>query len=196
MYSIRAVDLRLSFPAPGALALALTCAALLALIPPAEAGRRGITGRQAPSWQGVRSWAQLPDGKTALDIADYKGKVVYLYFFQSWCPGCHSRGFPTLKRVAKTFATRDDVVFVAVQTVFEGFGTNTASRGLETVRGFGLDIPTGHDPGPDGRGSVLMKPYRSGGTPWTILIDREGVVRFDGFHLRPAEGISRVRSLL
>jgi thiol-disulfide isomerase/thioredoxin len=163
---------------------------------PVEARRRGIVGQEAPTWSGIESWHQLPKGKTALDVSEFRGKVVYLYFFQSWCPGCHSRGFPTLAATRSAFAARDDVVFLAVQTVFEGFWTNTAEKGLETLKKFALDIPMGHDPGPGGSGSRLMKRYRSGGTPWTVIIDKSGVVRFDGFRLTPTQARSLVGRLV
>jgi thiol-disulfide isomerase/thioredoxin len=161
-----------------------------------ELRRRGIVGQAAPTWSGIESWHQLPKGKSALDVTEYRGKVVYLYFFQSWCPGCHSRGFPTLAATRSAFAARDDVVFLAVQTVFEGFYTNTAQKGLETLRKFALDIPMGHDPGPEGSGSRLMKRYRSGGTPWTVVIDKKGVVRFDGFRLTPTQARTLVGRLI
>ncbi len=181
---------------------ALVCGALVlaSLVggpaPTAEARKRGIVGQTAPSWQGIETWFQLPKGKKALDVSDFKGKVVYLYCFQSWCPGCHSRGFPTLKHVHHQFGGQSDVVFVAIQTVFEGFTTNTASRALSTVQDFGLDIPTGHDPGPSDGGSLVMRRYRSGGTPWTILIDKKGVVRFNGFRLSPDQARAQVEALI
>ena len=163
---------------------------------PVELRRRGIVGQPAPSWQGIESWHQLPHGKTALDVSEFRGKVVYLYFFQSWCPECHSRGFPTLAATRSAFAARNDVVFLAVQTVFEGFYTNTAAKGLKTLKKFALDIPMGHDPGPEGSGSRLMKRYRSGGTPWTVIIDKSGVVRFDGFRLTQPQARSLVERLV
>ncbi|MDP6945669.1 MAG: TlpA disulfide reductase family protein [Myxococcota bacterium] len=177
-------------------AVMAACLLLSGLVGDAEAARKGIVGQPAPTWQGLHTWFQLPTGKKALDVSDFKGKVVYLYFFQSWCPGCHSRGFPTLKHVRHQFGARDDVVFVAVQTVFEGFYTNTAKKALSTVQDFGLDIPVAHDPGSADSGSVLMRRYRSGGTPWTILIDRKGIVRFNGFRLHPDQARARVESLL
>lgn len=61
----------------------------------------GIEGERAPAW-GVASWFNLPDDKTRLDIQDFEDQVVYLYCFQSWCPGCHSRGFPALLHTMKT----------------------------------------------------------------------------------------------
>jgi thiol-disulfide isomerase/thioredoxin len=161
-----------------------------------ESRRRGIQGKPAPAWTGITSWHQLPGGAKTLDVASFKGKVVYLYFFQSWCPGCHSRGFPTLAETRSAFAGRDDVAFVVVQTVFEGFSTNTAAKGLTTLKKFALDIPMGHDPGPHGSGSLLMGRYRSGGTPWTVIIDKAGVVRFNGFHIPPARARSTIEGLL
>ena len=142
----------------------------------------GIAGRPAPSW-GVSEWINLPEGSRTLDVTDLKGKVVFMLGFQSWCPGCHSRGFPTLKQLIKTYAGVNDVSFVAVQTVFEGFSTNTAQRAWETARKYGLDIPVGHD-GTAGRRSKVMQRYRTGGTPWVIIIDKQGIVRFNAFHIQ------------
>ena len=170
---------------------------LLSLAPvEASAPVRGIVGQPAPSWDGVRSWANLPDGVTTLDVSDFAGDVVYLFAFQSWCPGCHSHGFPTLEAVARELADEPDVHFVAVQTVFEGFQVNTEPKALSSVRQFDLDIPVGHDPGPKGGRSTILDHYRTGGTPWTALIDREGRVRFNDFSIRSPEAIALVRELL
>lgn len=43
----------------------------------------GILNQSAPSLE-VTAWLNLPQGQTTLDIKDYKGKVVYLYCFQTW----------------------------------------------------------------------------------------------------------------
>ena len=141
----------------------------------------GITGQTAPKW-GVSEGRQLPEGKTSLDIEDFKGKVLYLFCFQSWCPGCHSRGFPTLKMLVDAYAGDDDVAFVAVQTVFEGFGVNSPERGWEAAEKFNLKIPFGHS-GTSEKRSTLMQHYRTGGTPWAIIIDQKGRVVFNDFHI-------------
>ena len=140
---------------------------------------RGVEGKPSPSLQGIE-WIQTIDDEIPIIK---KGKVNYLFFFQSWCPGCHSHGFPTLAKMKKEFS---GVNFIAVQTVFEGFSTNTKERALADVKSFGLDIPVGHD-GASGMPSPLMRRYRAGGTPWTIIIDKKGVVRFNAFRL-PYEG--------
>jgi thiol-disulfide isomerase/thioredoxin len=159
--------------------------------PPAPPPARGIVGQAAPPWR-VDRWLQLPVKGTAIDVADFRGKVIYLYAFQSWCPGCHSRGFPTLQESIKRFAGEPDVAFVAVQTAFEGFHANTPQAAHQTAARYGLSIPLGHS-GSAGAPSGLMRDYRTGGTPWTIIIDRAGVVRFNDFHVTPdaAEGLMR-----
>jgi hypothetical protein len=122
--------------------------------------------------------------------------VVYLFGFQSWCTGCHTHGFPTLVAVQDRFADDDRVVFVALQTVFEGFEINGPDEALASVKKHGLSLPVGHDPGLDGHGSDVMRSYRSGGTPWTVLIDQANVVRFNGFQAAPGDLIRTIETLL
>lgn len=142
----------------------------------------GVSGQIAPEWA-VPTWFNLPDGKDSLTIADFTTPVIYLYCFQAWCPGCHSHGFPTMAAVRSQFDA-SQVSFVAVQTVFEGHHVNTADRALESVNQHGLgDLPVGHDPGVDGGPPDLMAKYRTGGTPWTVIIGPERRVCFDGFQI-------------
>ncbi len=169
---------------------------LLAMQAPlaAQPQARGILGRPAPSWD-VAQWAKLPPNSKSLDITDFSGQVLYLYCFQSWCPGCRQHGFPTLVDLVDRYEGVDDVAFVAVQTVFEGYQINTAQAGWRMAQEFGLEIPIGHDGG-NGRRSTLMRRYRTGGTPWAIIIDKRGTVRFNGFHITPdaaAELIDQLR---
>ena len=141
----------------------------------------GILNDPAPSWS-LEEWINLPSGKSTLDIDDFRGKVLYLYCFQSWCPGCHRHGFPTLQKVIARFKDDRDVAFVAIQTVFEGFSSNTFDHAKKVAKRYALDIPVGQS-GEQGRRSKLMGRYRTGGTPWTVIIDRDGVVRFNDFHI-------------
>lgn len=154
----------------------------------------GILGREAPTWE-ISQWANLPPGVKALDVDDFEGKILYLFCFQSWCPGCHSHGFPTLQTVSKRFAGEEDVSFVTVQTTFEGFHTNNFDKAKETVADFGLDLPVGQS-GTQNERSELMRRYRTGGTPWTVIIDRNGVVRYNGFNISPDQATAIIKALL
>ena len=68
-----------------ALALALLVAACVDDSQAKGKGKRnlGIVGKEAPAWS-VSKWFNLPKGVESLDVKDYRGKVVYLFFFQSW----------------------------------------------------------------------------------------------------------------
>jgi thiol-disulfide isomerase/thioredoxin len=149
----------------------------------------GMEGQPAPAFQ-VAHWIDKNgEARKPVKLSDFKGKLVYLYCFQSWCPGCHSHGFPTLKKVSEAFKGDDRVAFAAVQTVFEGFATNTKDKLRTIQKRYGLSVPFGHDAGPDsdqkkrGAGSAFMKRYRTRGTPWTIIIDPSGRVLANGFRL-------------
>ncbi len=157
---------------------------------------RGILDQQAPEWT-VDQWQQLPAATQTLSVKDYQGKIVYAYFFQAWCPGCHSIGFPNLKEVQKHFSGDDDVAFVAIQTVFEGKSTNTSKRALETAQKFELGFPIGHavTPAKDREHPQIMSDYRTGGTPWTVIIDRTGIVRANDFTIKPKTSIDLISQL-
>ena len=154
----------------------------------------GIVGQQAPQWK-TSTWHQLPDGKTSLNIDDYKGKVLYLYFFQSWCPGCHRSGFPTLQKVSKAFQGNDKAAFVAIQTTFEGHSTNTPDKLKTIAKRYQLTIPFGQSAEVSGTPEIMRK-YRTGGTPWVVIINQQGRVIFNDFHVAPDQAIAGIQKLL
>ena len=158
-----------------------------------QARELGIAGKAAPSW-GVSKWLNLPKGKKSFDVGDLKGKTVYLYGFQSWCPGCHRHGFPSLKAVMKHYQGDEDVAFVALQTTFEGFKHNGFEQAKEVAERYNLDIPVGQS-GENGQRSEFMARYQSGGTPWTVIIGPDGVVRYNDFHISSESAIELIDQL-
>ena len=177
------------------IALGITAVALLTLVTPANAeSELGILGKPAPKWS-VDQWFNLPSGKKNLDIKDFRGKVLYMFCFQSWCPGCHSSGFPTLQKVMSRFKNNEDVAFVAIQTVFEGYSSNTFDHAKQVARKYKLTIPVGQS-GVAGKRSHVMAQYRTGGTPWVIIVDRDGVVRYNSFHIDVDQAEKLIRKAL
>ena len=85
------------------------------------------------------------DSTEGLKIETIEAPLIYLYWFQAWCPGCHSHGFPTMKSVKEAIEGRglaSGVCFIAVQTVLEGHDQNGVDQALESVARHGLmDIP-------------------------------------------------------
>ena len=150
----------------------------------AQEEKYGIRGYEAPELD-IDYWID-GDGKPAsFSIEESKGKWVFLKCFQNWCPGCHSSGFPTLKAFSDEFHGNPQVAIAGIQTVFEGFSSNTQDAVRELQQRYDLPVVMGHDPGdPDGiHSSDTMIKYRNGGTPWLILIDPDGVVAFNDFRV-------------
>ncbi len=120
-----------------------------------------------------------------LKLRDYAGKFKVLYCFQAWCPGCHSKGLPDLKKMVEALKEKNNVEFLAIQTVFEGREANTFERVVEIQKEYDLQIPFGHDTGNASTNNIssTMINYRTGGTPWFIFMDTNDVVVFNDFHL-------------
>lgn len=145
-------------------------------------GKETLVGKQAPAWK-LRNWhntQDLPKGlKTPLTLAQLKGRVVVMLAFLSWCPTCHKQALPAYAKLEAAYPDRSKVVFVYVQTVHEGYQRNGRRAGERDMERFKLKGPMAHDPGvPDGRRPVLMTRYKTGGTPWSIVIDGKGIVRY------------------
>ncbi len=153
-----------------------------------------MIGKEAPELQ-VDDWYNLDDGQRIPRLREYKNKVVYIFCYQSWCPGCHKHGFPALRKISDAFTGNDDIVFLVVQTVFEGYGVNTAKSISKTTEAYNLNLPFGHDDG-NGKGSTLMRLYKTRGTPWHIIIDRNGKIVFCDFHVDPDKTIRHLRKML
>ena len=158
---------------------------------------RGILGRQAPELL-VPFWIDANGEPSSFSLAEAKGKWVFLKCFQAWCPGCHSSGFPTLKKVTDAFIDEPRVVPVGLQTVFEGFSTNTQDRVREMQLRYDLPIHMGHDAGePEGiHHPITMLNYRTGGTPWIIVIHPEGHVVYNDFHIDAGKLIDYLKAQL
>ncbi|HEY4197902.1 MAG TPA: hypothetical protein VGM63_20315, partial [Mucilaginibacter sp.] len=77
------------------------------------------------------------------------------------------------------------IVFLAIQTVFEGREVNTFEKLVETQKKYELEIPFGQDDGNASTDNIsdIMFNYRTGGTPWFIFIDVNRNVVFSDFHL-------------
>jgi len=156
----------------------------------------GQTGFSAPPWY-VYAWSGLALGKTAPTLDNTRGKVVVILAFQHTCPRCHTVGFPVFKAVVKAFAKARDVVAFMVQTAFFDPEQNTPEQGKLDAKQAGIAAPVGFDAHVDNVAmSVLMATYGMKGTPWTIVIDRDGVVEVNGYTPEdPAGLIARIQAL-
>jgi thiol-disulfide isomerase/thioredoxin len=142
---------------------------------------QSIAGQPAPELA-VPYWIDaVGRERPPLTLKELGARHRLLFFYQHWCGGCHSHGFPTLQALVQDPRAKD-VGVAAVQTAFEGAYVNTRDKLPLDQQRYGLRIPFGHQ----GRSSLgvyptTMENYRTGGTPWFVAIDPDGVVLQDGF---------------
>jgi thiol-disulfide isomerase/thioredoxin len=157
----------------------------------------GIGGLPAPALEHIRWIDENGDERAPLSLAELGQGYTILYFFQDWCAGCHAHGFPTFVTLAEGLRDKG-VGLAAIQTVFEGSEVNTFDRLRENQRRYGLRVPFGHavaDSASVYAVPAIMEAYRSGGTPWFIVIAPNGRVVYDGFRLDAESLVQTLRPL-
>ena len=105
-------------------------------------------------------------GATELDLQAYRGKVVYLDFWASWCAPCRE-SFPWLDQLERQFGAQNLVV-IGVNVDHD---RDSAERFLN--QNFAT-FPIVYDP----LGTIATA-YKVKGMPSAVLIDRAGQVRFE-----------------
>jgi len=105
---------------------------------------QSIAGQPAPELA-VLYWIDA-EGKERppLTLKELGARHRLLLFYQHWCGGCHSHGFPTLQALVQD-PRSEDVGVAAVQTAFEGTYVNTRDKLPLDQRRYGLRIPFGHE---------------------------------------------------
>ncbi len=112
-----------------------------------------------------------------LDIPDFRGRILVIEAFQMLCPGCVSHGLPQAQRIARVFPN-DQVAVIGLHTVFEHHAVQGTREALAAfVHEYGLSLPIGIDL-QDGRLPATMTAYNMQGTPTLVMIDRNGLLRF------------------
>ncbi len=175
--------------------LSTTAALLLPKVSQAASNGYGIEGQQAPELK-VGQWIDGEGKPTTFKLSEHKGKFIFMEFWQAWCPGCHKHGFPSLKKISDEFKDNKHFVPVAIQTTFEGFAVNNAKQMRAIQMRYDLDIVFGHDEGSEGVHPHTMKSYRSGGTPWAVLISPEGKVIYNDFSISPESAIAYLKKAI
>ncbi len=110
----------------------------------------------------------------ALDLNAYRGKVVYLDFWASWCTPCRE-SFPWMDFVQRTYSQRGLVV-IGMNVDQD---RNSADQFLQMLKpGFQIAF--------DPKGA-LAESFKVVGMPETFLIDRSGKIRYQHIGFRPED---------
>ena len=133
--------------------------------------------REAPELE-VASWFNAPQ---PLTLEGLRGRVVLLHGFQMLCPGCVAHGTPQAQRAHAMFANTDLQV-IGLHTVFEHHAAMTPVSLAAFIHEYRLTFPIGVDTPVEGTPiPATMGRYGMRGTPTTIIIARDGAIRYHGF---------------
>ncbi|GAC1413511.1 MAG: hypothetical protein NVSMB5_00250 [Candidatus Velthaea sp.] len=98
-----------------------------------------------------------------IDVRRYRGKVIYLNFFASWCPPCNKEA-PTLAALARKYAARGLVVI----GIDEG---EDARHALGFRKRYDLPYAIALDPA-----STAEAPFGPPSLPMHVFFDRNGAL--------------------
>lgn len=125
---------------------------------------------RAAAWLACLAWHAAAQAAPALDLGQYKGKVVYLDFWASWCKPCRE-SFPWMDAMQRQYGDKG-LVIIAVNVDEDH---RDAERFLK-------DFPPGFQVIYDPEGALAAQ-YKLIGMPSSFLIGRDGgiVARHQGF---------------
>lgn len=130
-----------------------------------------------PDWQ-VAQWFNV---RSALQLAELRGRVVLIHAFQMLCPGCVAHGLPLAAKVHETFA-HDDVAVIGLHCVFEHHDAMQPHALAAFIHEYRLRFAIGVDrPSAEGPIPHTMARWELQGTPSTLVLDRDGRVRLHHF---------------
>ena len=128
----------------------------LALVTACDRGARpGITGQVAPDFT-------VSDDTSSIHLADYRGKVVLLNFWATWCPPCVQE----MPGLIELHHDRPDLAILAVSIDED---EDAYKHYLDRRH---IDLISVRDPN-----QTAAKLYHTEGWPETYIIDRQGVIR-------------------
>jgi peroxiredoxin len=113
------------------------------------------SGRPAPDFT-------VSDGTSTIHLANYRGKVVLLNFWATWCPPCVQE----MPALIQLHHDRPDLAILAVSIDED---EDEYTRYIERRH---VDLITVRDPN-----QTAAKLYHTDGWPETYIIDRQGIIR-------------------
>jgi peroxiredoxin len=134
-------------------------------VPPAPWEIDEIIGQEAPAF----TLNDLED--KPISLKDYKGKVMLVNFWATWCPPCKDE-IPSLNQLHKKYDGKDFIVL--------GISTDDSKKDIiKFIKEHKVDFVIPHD-----RDGKIMREYKVFSLPTSFLIDKQGkiVEKFLGPH--------------
>jgi len=106
------------------------------------------------------------EGKSEVRLEDFRGKVVVINFWASWCKPCEQEA-AELQRAWEAYEPTGEVVFLGVDYV------DTEPEARVYLKKFGITFANGPD-----LATRISQYFRIKGVPETYFIDRDGVLLY------------------
>ena len=138
-------------------------------------------GDRAPAFS-----APSLDGKSMVELSKFRGKIVYLDFWASWCAPCLT-AIPEIEKMRGEFPSED----------FQIVAVNLDQKVKKALR-FLKKHPVGYPSASDPKGKLPAQ-YGVETMPTSYLIDRDGVIRYVHRGFKRGDGSKlrhEIRSLL
>lgn len=121
----------------------------------------GVQAEQIPA----KNFAlQDIQNNSQITLSDYRGKVIYLDFWASWCSSC-AKALPLFKKWNQ--ALGDDFVVISVNV------DEDKADGLLMAQKFQLDFPIAYDENLD-----VAKMYGASVLPFSFIINKKGDIHY------------------
>jgi len=143
-----------------------------------------LIGKEAPDLQ-TAQWINAEP--TPLDSLE--GQVVLIDFFQMICPGCE-RARPIIESLQEELGD-EGLAVVGVGVAFEATDIQSTEAIVAYVEEMDFQYPVALDEGL----RETFAAYHGMGSPWTVLVGRDGTVRHAGF-FDETQVEARVKALL
>ncbi|RJP21569.1 MAG: TlpA family protein disulfide reductase [Deltaproteobacteria bacterium] len=144
--------------------IVLTLALCLSVLPPTPASALTVeVGQPVPK-------VTLPTIEgTSVDISSYKGKIVLIAFWASWCPRCGEE----LTFLQGIYKSSPDIVVLAVNQESQNISRAHIERVKNTLKEWKIDFPVLLDKNLD-----AWNAFGINALPTSVILDRKGIIRY------------------
>ena len=122
------------------------------------------------------------NGQSQIQLSDFRGKVVMVNFWASWCKPCEQEA-PNLEQAWQFYKDDGRVIFIGADYV------DTEPEACAYLAKFGITFANGPD-----MGTRVSQLFRIKGVPETYFIDQQGVLQYA--QIGPFSSVDEIKSII